>query len=71
MLDKRKLEDELTKGFIYHEYSLHRSTFDMTGYEQKAIEMYRNDPIFNRRVRSIVSRVLATVDNCLVKSGDR
>lgn len=60
MSDQRKLEDELTNGFICREYADFYGVMDYD-FKEKAIEKYRSDPRFNARVKYAVSGIMALV----------
>lgn len=64
MIDYDKLYDELTDGIIIREYQVSFPSMAITGFErekQKAINMYKMDPMFHTRVASLVSGIISLV----------
>ena len=66
MIDKIKLQEKLTDGFIIREHQIMQPAMTITPFSE-AKERYMNDSIFNARVRYIVSAVLCIVDECEVE----
>ena len=58
-INYRALQDELTKRFIFREYTdSNPMTYDM---QERAINAYRNDYRFYNRINTIVAGVIHTV----------
>ena len=71
MINKVKLREELLELLISAEYekanplNLFRCTAsDINDRKDKALEMYRNDPVFHTRIESLVLWIMQIVDAC-------
>ena len=60
MLDKRALSDELTEAFICKEYADACGVMEYD-FREKAVDKYRNDPIFHNRVKYATAFVMNIV----------
>jgi hypothetical protein len=56
----RAIEIDLTDAFILMEYADQVGIMD-TAFKDKAIEKYRNDPVYLNRVKSLVTGVMQIV----------
>lgn len=64
MIDKDAVHKDLTEAFINYQYRLERA-FPQGNENYSPVEMYKNDPMFNRRVRNLVSGVMEILDKHL------
>lgn len=67
MIDFTGMHDELTKSFILREYQERIPQLTMD-FEQKAIELYRNDPIFHNRVDHLVSAIMVIIQRYITSN---
>ena len=61
MINRLKLTEELTKGFIAYLWAL-ENPFTSKPTEQHMFNQYRSNWLFNRKVDSMVAGVLRVVD---------
>lgn len=62
-MDYLKISAELTMGFILHEYQERYPQLIPTDFKEKALMLYRTDPVFHNRVDYIVSFIMGTIHN--------
>ena len=60
MVDKVALRDDLIKGFINYQYQLENPMSFPA--EQELIDTYRFDPLFHRKIDSMVGGVMNILD---------
>ena len=70
-IDFRELQDKLTKLLVSARYEeinpvnlFDCTAFDFFNRKEKAISMYRNDPMFRARVDNLVAAIMHTVQEC-------
>jgi len=69
-MSKDLLRDEMTEFFISVEYErmypinlFNCTAEDINGRKEKAIRLYRNDPVFHARVDYLISSTIRIVDS--------